>query len=156
MRRTLLTLRLLAILFLVVQFFRPDRTNPDFDPAGELHAAAQVPERVSSLLRTACYDCHSNETVWPWYAHVSPSSWFVARHVDEGRRHLNFSTWGAYPPSKADHKLEEIIEYVGNGEMPLSSYPPLHPEAKLTDDDRQAIMSWARWMREELGAAEGH
>ena len=99
---------------------------------------------MSGLLRAACYDCHSNETVWPWYAHVAPSSWFVAQHVDIGRRHLNFSTWADYPPSKADHKLEEIVEYVENHEMPLPSYLPLHPEAKLTDDDRRLITAPSR------------
>ena len=151
MMRWKLVLRVFAIVFLLIQFIRPDRTNPEFEPAMELHEAATVPASVSPLLRAACYDCHSNETVWPWYAHVAPSSWFVAKHVDEGRRHLNFSTWGEYPPSKADHKLEEIIEYVENGEMPLASYTPLHPEAKLSDEDRAAIVEWAKAMRAELG-----
>jgi hypothetical protein len=149
-------LRTLAIVFLLMQFVRPDRTNPEIDPALDLHASAELNESVSSLLRTSCYDCHSNETVWPWYAHVAPSSWFVTKHVNEGRRHLNFSTWGAYPPSKADHKLEEIVEYVENGEMPLPSYLPLHAEAKLTDDDRLLIMDWARGLREQLGVADEH
>lgn len=150
MMRWSLLLRGLGILLLAIQFVRPERSNPSVDPAAELHESVEVSSSVSALLRTSCYDCHSNETKWPWYAHVAPSSWFVARHVDEGRRHLNFSTWGEYPASKADHKLEEIVEYVENEEMPLTSYLPLHPEAKLTADDRLVIMDWARWLRERM------
>ena len=150
-----LVLRIVGILFLLMQFVRPDRANPEFDPAGELQAVASVPGAVSTLLRTACYDCHSYETVWPWYAHVAPASWFLTRHVNEGRRHLNFSDWGNYPPSRADHKLEEVIEMVEEGEMPLSSYVPLHPEAKLSGDDRAAIVEWARGLRAEMGVAGG-
>jgi hypothetical protein len=144
-------LRIVAIVFIVMQFIRPDRTNPEVDSSFELEAVVEVPTPVGALLRAACYDCHSNETVWPWYAHVAPTSWLVTRHVDEGRRHLNFSDWGNYPPSRADHKLEEVIEYVENGEMPLSSYTPLHPEARLSDDDRQAIIAWARSTRAAMG-----
>jgi hypothetical protein len=155
MMRWSLLLRGLGILILLIQFVRPDRTNPAVDPAAELHASVEVPTSVSELLRTSCYDCHSNETQWPWYAHVAPSSWFVARHVDEGRRHLNFSTWADYPASKADHKLEEIVEYVENGEMPLRSYVPLHPEANLSADERLAITDWAQWLRERMAVGEG-
>jgi len=154
--RWTLVLRIIGILFLLLQFIRPDRTNPEFAPATELHVVAEVPTPVSSLLRTACYDCHSNETAWPWYAHVAPSSWYVTRHVDAGRRHLNFSTWGLYPPSKADHKLEEIIEMVEEGEMPLASYLPLHAEAKLSDVDRQAIIEWAQQLRTETDVEGEH
>lgn len=145
-----IALRLIAIVFLLMQFVRPDRSNPPVDPAVELHAVVEVPASVSSLLRAACYDCHSDETVWPWYAHVAPSSWFLTKHVDEGRRHLNFSDWGNYPSSKADHKLEEVIEYVEDGKMPLSSYTPLHPEAKLSDEQRAEVIEWARGLRADF------
>ena len=145
-----IALRVIAIVFLLMQFVRPDRTNPAVDPSVELHAVVEVSAPVSSLLRAACYDCHSNETVWPWYAHVAPSSWFLTKHVNEGRRHLNFSDWGNYPPSKADHKLEEVIEYVEDGKMPLSSYTPLHPEAKLSDEQRVEIIEWARGLRADF------
>jgi hypothetical protein len=150
MMRWKLVLRIVAIVVLLMQFLRPDRTNPDVEPSLELRAATVVPADVSSLLESACYDCHSNETAWPWYAHVAPTSWFVVRHVDEGRRHLNFSLWGAYPRSRADHKLEEVIEYVENGEMPLSSYTRMHPEARISDADRQAIIAWAGALRAEI------
>jgi hypothetical protein len=144
-------LRIVAILVILIQFIRPDRTNPAVDPAVELAAVVAVPEAVGSLLHAACYDCHSNETDWPWYAHVAPMSWLVTNHVNDGRRHLNFSDWGNYPPSRADHKLEEAIEYVENGEMPLATYTPLHPEARLSDADREAIIAWARSTRAALG-----
>lgn len=145
-----LTLRILAIVFLLAQFVRPARTNPPIDPAQVVQSHLEVPARVEELLRNSCYDCHSNETAWPWYAAVAPASWLVVRDTNKGRRHLNFSEWGDYPPGKADHKLEEIIEYVEDGSMPLPIYLPLHPEAKLEDSDRQLLMQWARQQREAL------
>jgi len=143
-----IALRVIGVVFLLMQFIRPDRTNPPVDPAAELNAVVAVPAAVNELLRAACYDCHSNETVWLWYAHVAPSSWLCVRDANNGRRHLNFSDWGSYPPSKVDHKLEEIIEYVEDGRMPLPIYKPLHPEARLSDEDRALIIEWARGLRE--------
>jgi hypothetical protein len=130
--------------FLVVgQLVRPARTNPP------VTAEVDAPEAVRAVLRRACYDCHSNTTVWPWYAHVAPVSWLVAHDVDEGRGELNFSTWDAYPAKKRVKKMEEIVEVLEEDEMPLWYYVLLHPEARLTDAERATLDGWAR------GAAVG-
>jgi hypothetical protein len=132
----------LGALILIAQLVPyPPAENP---PIGvEVHAPAQV----MSILRTSCYDCHSNETVWPWYSHVIPAKWFVRNHVVEGREHLNFSTWDSYSPERADHKLEEVMEYVEEERMPLESYVRLHGDAALDEDQRQIIVAWALGMR---------
>ncbi|RKZ13708.1 hypothetical protein DRQ53_12940 [bacterium] len=151
-----LALRILAIVFLLAQFVRPERTNPPVNPELVLQAHLDVPAQVDALLRVACYDCHSNETQWPWYASVAPASWLCVRDTNGGRRHLNFSEWGNYPASKVEHKLEEIAEYVESGEMPLNVYMPLHPEARLTEEERRVLVEWAGSAGGKGATAEGN
>ncbi|HXH07822.1 MAG TPA: heme-binding domain-containing protein [Vicinamibacterales bacterium] len=128
----------LAVLFVLAQLVPVPRTNP---PAtGELSA----PLEIDGLLQRACYDCHSNETRWPWYAYVAPASWLVAWDVNEGREHLNFSTWRDYAPARQRKKLEEIAEMIERDEMPLWYYRPLHPDAELTAAERAQLVAWAR------------
>jgi hypothetical protein len=99
------------------------------------------------VLERSCYDCHSNETQWPWYSQVAPVSWLVHHDVVEGREHLNFSEWNQLSPDKRDHKLEEIEELVSEGDMPLAYYLPLHPAARLSEADKQAVVSWSKQER---------
>ncbi len=99
----------------------------------------------------ACNDCHTNQTVWPWYSKVPPVSFWVADHVEEGRSHFNLSAFGAYSPRQADHKLEEMIEMVEEGKMPLKSYKWGHSEARITDAQREVLIDWARAERERIG-----
>jgi Haem-binding domain len=122
----------------LMQVFRPDYTNPPVE--GDIAA----PPEVASILRRACYDCHSNETTWPWYSQLAPVSWLVARDVTQGRRELNFSMWQGYPAKRKAKKLEEIASEVQEGEMPMAIYVPLHPQAKLSDADKAALVSWAK------------
>ena len=121
----------------------PPAENP---PVGQ-----EVPANVEvrGILRTSCYDCHSNETNWPWYSHVVPSKWFVRKHVVEGRRQLNFSTWGQYSPERAANKMEEVVERIEEGAMPMSSYLRLHGEAVLSKAQQQALLDWARGLGAE-------
>lgn len=93
-------------------------------------------------MQRACYDCHSNRTVWPWYSKVAPVSWWVINHVNDGRRHLNFSEWQPLPAEKRREQLGEILEEVEEGEMPLASYVLGHPEARLSQADLQALREW--------------
>jgi mono/diheme cytochrome c family protein len=125
----------LAVLVLI-QLVPVPRSNP----AVEEEVAA--PPQVKEILRRSCYDCHSNETVWPWYSRVAPVSWQLAYHVREARRHLNFSTWNRYDAGKRSHKLGEVWEEVEEGEMPLPIYLPMHPGARLSQADRDAIRDW--------------
>lgn len=119
----------------VAQFFPPTRTNPAFDPASGFAVVARSPVEVHSILKRACHDCHSNETVWPWYSRVAPVSWLVAQDVEEGRTHLNFSEWGRFGPEMARTRLREVCEQARGGQMPPWYYLPAHPAAKLSPTD---------------------
>jgi hypothetical protein len=127
----------IAVAFVVIQFVPVERTNPP------VTSPLQAPAPVAAILRRSCYDCHSNETRWPWYAHVAPMSWLVADDVADGRKHLNFSTWGEYAAAKRMSKSGEIVEQVENGYMPLGKYLWIHRDAKLTAEDVNTLRAWA-------------
>jgi cytochrome c551/c552 len=138
MIRVLKFAALVLVVFLVAaQAFRVDKTNPP------VSADAEAPVPVKQVMTRACYACHSNETVWPWYSNVAPASWMVAYDVRKGRAELNFSQWGAYPQAKRLKKLKEIRDEIAEGEMPPWYYVyPMHPEARLSGADRAAINGW--------------
>jgi hypothetical protein len=129
---------LLLLLGVAIQFFPVDRSNP---PVQEDIAA---PPQVKAILKRACYDCHSNETNWPWYSQVAPVSWLLAWDVHEGREELNFSTWNRYSLKKRNKFIKESWEEVEEGEMPPWFYLPLHPEASLSDQDHTVLREWAK------------
>lgn len=133
----------LAVL-VAAQVVRIDRTNP----AVEQDVGA--PPEVDLVLRRACYDCHSNETVWPWYSNVSPVSWLLARDVRKGRRELNFSTWNAYDAKKKAKKLKESVEEVTEGEMPPWFYVAAHRDAALSEIDVARLRAWTAEERSKL------
>lgn len=134
---------LLACLILL-QFIRIDKTNPTSVAAKDFVAVENPPVQVVSLLKNACYDCHSHQTTYPWYTNVAPISLMIRSHIRGGRQHLNFSTWGDYDAKKRAHKLEEIIEEVSAKNMPMKSYTWLHGEAKLSEADRQVLTGWIK------------
>ncbi len=123
---------------LVIQTIPVARDNPT--ATGPIDA----PAPIEATLRRACFDCHSNETVWPWYSRVAPASWLVAHDVHEGREHVNFSTWKALPAEEQRKRLHEIAEEVEKGAMPPGIYTPLHPEARLRLQEITALAEWAR------------
>ncbi len=127
----------LAIALVVIQFVPVDRTNPPVET--EVPATAEVRE----VLRRACYDCHSNETVWPWYSRIAPVSWLAVRDVREARAEMNFSTWNRLTTKDQIEALHESWEEVEEEEMPLWFYLPLHPEARLSEQDRSVLQAWS-------------
>lgn len=129
-------------LLLVIQLFQIDKTNPPVRLEEDFIQIKQPPANVEKTLRTACYDCHSHETKYPWYTSVAPISWWIRHHIDEGREHLNFSTWVQYDTDRQDHKLEECEEETREGKMPQDSYTWVHREAKLSDQQRQELADW--------------
>lgn len=133
---------LLVVIFAVLQFFRPDRTNPAVVEAENIRATMAIPAEVDAILKRSCKDCHSNETVYPWYSNVSPASWFLVGHITEAREHMNFSLWNTYSSSKQARRLEEICEEITAGAMPLPSYLWIHRDAVLTADDKQILCTW--------------
>jgi len=127
----------LIIAVVVIQFVPVSKTNPPV--TGEIEA----PESVMKVFKTSCYDCHSNEVVWPWYSNVAPVSWLVAYDVDEAREEFNFSEWSSYNAEDRLDNREEIWEEVEEGHMPLWYYLLLHPEAKLSAEDKETIKNWS-------------
>ncbi len=126
----------LIVAFIGIQFVPVERSNPPV--TGEIDA----PPRVKEILMRSCYDCHSNETVWPWYSYIAPASWLLADDVAEGRAELNFSEWKGYDEKRKLKKFKETREEVEEGEMPQWYYVIMHPEAKLSDADKQALFEW--------------
>lgn len=136
-------LGLLAVL-LILQIFQIDKTNPASEPGQDFLSTMDVPDNIQTVLKDACFDCHSHETKYPWYTYVQPVGWWVKDHIDHGRKELNFSTWASYEPKRARHKLEECFEEIEDSGMPLKSYTLIHGEARLTKDQRDLLVDWFR------------
>lgn len=134
----------LVVLFVIIQLIPVDRTNPPVDKKLNFTDVIDVPQKAETILRNACYDCHSNETAYPKYAYVAPISWSVKDHVNEGREHANFSEWGKYSQEAKNHILEESIAEIERGKMPLKGYDIYHPEAKLSQEDKDYIISFLK------------
>lgn len=128
---------ILVIAALAIQFVPVSRTNPPV--TGEISA----PEEVMTIFKTSCYDCHSNESVWPWYSYVAPVSWLVAHDVEDGREEMNFSEWASYSAEDKKDLTEEIWEEVEEDHMPLWFYLILHPGAKLSAEDKEILKGWS-------------
>jgi hypothetical protein len=134
---------LLAV-FALMQLTNLGHTNPAVTSGHDLFSSTnQPPAEITTLLREACYDCHSYETRWPWYGHVAPVSWWLNSHVDDARAQLNFSEWPHNDPQKAARKLNHIGDAVRDGDMPLPSYAKIHKAARLTEEQRSALSEWA-------------
>ncbi|GJM36227.1 MAG: heme-binding protein [Saprospiraceae bacterium] len=138
---------IILALLVIIQLFRIDKTNPPVDASQDFVQLTSPPTEIAQLLKSVCYDCHSHETVYPWYTNVAPVSWWIKDHIDHGRKHLNFSVWGTYEPKKADHKLEECYEMVEAKDMPLNSYTWVHGNARLTDAQREQLVTWFKGLR---------
>lgn len=137
-----------AVVIVGIQFIPRNHDSIIINPV-EAFDADNAPSELA-LLKAACYDCHSNETEYPWYANVQPLALWLDHHVDEGREELNFSIWNTYTFKEMDHKLEESIEMVEKKEMPLSSFTWTHPEARLSDEERLQLTTWFQKLRAEL------
>lgn len=134
----------LVVILIVIQTFRPSRKNPPIDPTREIAAVMTVDPIVAGIFGRSCNDCHSNRTVWPAYSQVAPVSWLVEYDVRAGRKELNLSEWGSYSTARKSKKLKEMCKEVTEGEMPGSMYTLMHPQAKLSGADVQAICRWAQ------------
>lgn len=136
-----------AVVFVVVlaaaQFIRPDRANPTTDASRAIQAHAGTASGLAAILDRACRDCHSNQTVWPWYTQVAPLSWLMAYGVKEGRNAVNFSEWAGYRPEQQRKLLTASCRDVSNGKMP-GIYTLLHPDMRLTADEVETICAAAR------------
>lgn len=143
----------LGIAFVLIQFVRPIKNESD-DQTHHIATKYPMTSEVEHLLKVSCNDCHSNKTVYPWYNNIQPVAWMLANHVNDGKRHLNLSTFTSLPIAVQNHKLEEIAETVEEKEMPDEAYTlfGLHKEANLTDAQRASIVNWARAQMDTIKA----
>lgn len=133
---------IIIIIISVIQFIPVDKTNPPVDSQKDYFSIVNLPENVKNILKKSCFDCHSNETVYPWYSNVAPISWFLKNHINEGREHVNFSEWGNYSAEKQKNIVEDCAEEISENEMPLSTYTLLHSDAKLDKEKLQILSLW--------------
>ncbi|KPE51361.1 heme-binding domain-containing protein [Chryseobacterium indologenes] len=130
------------VVFAMIQFIPVDKVNRPVDSAVNFVDARKTPENVRSLIKGACYDCHSNETVYPKYAYIAPVSWSVKSHINEGREHLNFSVWGTYNKDLKENMLNKSIQTIQGKTMPMPGYIVYHKEANLSEAERTLLISY--------------
>jgi hypothetical protein len=138
-----ISLYLIVGAFIVIQFFRPERNQGNRSGEGDLIAFLQVPENLTQNLKNSCYDCHSNQTAYPWYSQISPVSWLLGKHIREGKEELNFSEFGNLEKKEMIGKLTEICEVLEEGSMPLPDYLFIHRDAALSEEEADALCEWA-------------
>lgn len=140
---------------IVLQFFRIDKVNPPVVRAETLEATTAVPPDISLIIGRSCNDCHSNQTLYPWYSNLQPMGWMLKSHIDEGRQKLNFSKWTSYTAQRRSKKLEQVCDQVEAKEMPLPSYLWIHRDAGLSDNEAKAICDWAKEEKARIDATAG-
>ena len=141
-------LLVLLIVFVIMQFFGPEKNQGDSASLDAFVMETNPPKDVQTIFETTCYDCHSDVTRYPWYDKITPVNYWLAHHIEEGKEHLNLSAWEGYSIKKKDHKLDELIEEVEEREMPLKSYTYTHSNANLSDAQIQAVVDWAKKVRQ--------
>ena len=137
MKKLKIALIIMAAIIIAIQFIPVNRTNPP------VTAGLDAPMEVMSVFKQSCYDCHSNETAWPWYSNIAPVSWLIASDVKDGRLHLNFSQWEDFSRKDIVKMKEEIWEEIEKGKMPLSKYIFMHPETELNQKELDLVKEWA-------------
>jgi len=136
--------------FILIQFIQPARNRSGQVLPTDITGTFTVPPTVKSVLETACYDCHSNNTRYPWYASIQPGGWWLAKHIRNGKDALNFSDFGSYSRRRQINKLRSIENSINDGTMPLSSYTLLHKDAILTNDQKALIIAWTSKLKDSL------
>jgi hypothetical protein len=145
-------LLIIVVILIAIQFIRPAKNHSNNALASDIFNVYPEPPDVSTILKKACNDCHSNNTVYPWYAQVQPVGWWLNNHIEEGKGELNFNEFAAYRIGRQYKKMEEVIDQVKKGDMPLSSYTLIHTNAKLTDEEKQKLINWAQDIRNTIKA----
>ena len=144
MRRLKKILSGLLIVFIVIQFIQPALNESDEMLPTDMTKTINTPANVQNILKTACYDCHSNHTNYPWYSRVQPFGWLLANHIKEGKAELNFSEFGSYSRRRQISKLNGVVNSVKDETMPLSSYTMIHKNARLSKENKTLLIDWAQ------------
>jgi len=140
----------LLIALVIIQFFHPAKNKHAVLPDHSIAALYPVPPAIKEILAVSCNDCHSNNTVYPWYSKLQPVDWWLNDHVKDGKSELNFDEFATYNLRRQYHKLEEVIDQVKKGEMPLNSYTWIHKDAILSAAQQQEITAWANGIRTSM------
>ncbi|WP_299314547.1 heme-binding domain-containing protein [uncultured Aquimarina sp.] len=138
----------LVVLVIIIQFFRPDKNESGYETISAFEAQTTPSSEVKEILRTNCYDCHSSQTQYPWYAEITPVNYWLADHIEHGKGHFDASAWDTYSDKKKDHKLEELIEMVEDKTMPLDSYTWIH--GNLSEENAQKLIDWGKQARTQF------
>lgn len=136
-----------AIIFPVIQIFRTDKNISVSPSVNTIEEHYPLPKQIGTLLKSSCYDCHSNNTVYPWYSNVQPFAWWLSSHVTDAKKELNFDEFNSYDVKKKKHKLDEVVEMIEKDEMPLSSYTLIHKKAVLSPQEKDQIIAWAKGLK---------
>ena len=141
----------LTTILVLSQFIRPEK-NLSADINNDITKAFVVPDSIQNILKTSCYDCHSNKTVYPWYAEVQPVAWWLDDHIHEGKKEVNFNEFASYKPRRQFKKFTEIIEQEEEDEMPLKSYTIIHRDAVMSPEKKAQLIAWAQAMKDTMSA----
>lgn len=144
----------LLIVFIAIQFIRPERNGGSLTGPNDITHYVQVPDTVMHMLQASCFDCHSNKTRYPWYVNINPVGWWLKHHIDDGKRAINFSDLSQMTQKKLVHRMGDIGEQVEEHEMPLKSYLLIHTDAKLSDAQIQIFKEWSEQAKAEMAARQ--
>ena len=140
----------LLVVFVGIQFVPTQRNQSDVVPETDFIVANNPPKNIDIILQTSCYDCHSNNTYYPWYSKVQPVSWFLKRHIEKGKTELNFNEWKQYSNRRKNSKLKSIINQIKDDEMPLSSYTSIHKDAILSKTEKILLIDYMKKLKDSL------
>ena len=143
----------LLALFAAAQFINPEKNESSQVYESDFITTEAPPQQLAGIITNSCYDCHSNNSHYPWYDRITPVNFWVEDHIRHGKGHLNFSEWSNYSAKKKAHKLDEFIEMIEDKEMPLASYTLMHPEAKLTDNEIKTLTDWLTLVKIKIEVA---
>ena len=140
----------LLIAFVTIQFIQPFRNKTDKILPTDIQKTVAVPDNVLAVLKNSCYDCHSNNTRYPWYSFIQPGAWLMASHISKGKADLNFSEFGIYSNRRQQNKLQAIVNSITDETMPLQSYTLLHKNAKLSTADKAVLLDWIKAIKDSI------
>lgn len=140
----------LLIAFVGIQFVPKELNQSNVVPEADFMLVNDVPNAIKNKLQVSCYDCHSNNTNYPWYSTIQPGAWFMENHIKNGKTELNFNEWADYSNRRKNSKLKSIISQIKDDEMPLNSYTIIHKDAKLSVKDKELLINWVQKLKDSL------
>jgi len=150
MKTVKIILLILLVAFVGIQFIPAERNQTDIVPLTDFMLVNNVPNNIKNKLQLSCYDCHSNNTKYPWYNKIQPVAWFLEEHIKDGKKELNFSDWTTYSNRRKKSKLRSIIKQLESGEMPLNSYTLIHKDAKLLMEETNEMINFITQLKDSL------